>query len=242
MYRVRLVCEGPTDGDVFAAVLDAHLHGGEYQLTRLQPVGSLYGGDAGPHGGGWKGVRGWCRAAAESGGLEAVGALGPDVDALVIHVDADIAADPEHGVRKPCPPPAETIEAVETIVMGWLGVPTLPARVVLWVPCMATESWVLRGLFPSAPQAVSCLRDAAGPDCVECRAEPAQDLLGKTPKLVIRRPRSRPDGSVVQVLKKQRRAYRDAVGALSRRWADLVANLFSAQRLGNGLARWIPTP
>lgn len=242
MYRVRLVCEGPTDSDVIAAVLDAHLHGREYQLTRLQPDGSLYGGDAGPHGGGWKGVRGWCRAAAEAGGLEAVGALGPDVDVLVIHVDADVAADPEHGVLRPCPPPDATIEAVEAIVMSWLGVTTLPARVVLWVPCMATESWVLRGLFPTAPQAVSCLRVEAGPDCIECRAEPAQDLLGRTPKLIVRRRRSRPDGSVVHELKKQRGAYRDAAAALSRSWADLAASLVSAQRLGNGLSQWIPTP
>jgi hypothetical protein len=61
MYKIRLVCEGPTDYDAHGAFLDANLRGADYELTLLQPDGSLYGGDAGPHGGRWKGVRGWCK-------------------------------------------------------------------------------------------------------------------------------------------------------------------------------------
>lgn len=121
MYEIRLVCEGPTDCEFFRAVLDATLHGQDYQLTVLQPDQSLYGGDAGPHGGGWKGVRSWCRDVASAGGVEKVGAITPSVKLLVIHVDADVAAEPEHRVSKPCPPPEPTIDAVTEIVLNWLG-------------------------------------------------------------------------------------------------------------------------
>ncbi len=121
MYRVNLVCEGPTDLDVLRAVLDAHLNGEDYQLTMLQPEGSLYGGDAGPHGGGWKGVRSWCLEVAAQGGLRAIHALADDVDLLVIHVDGDIAGEPELDLAQPCPPPEDTVHAVEHMVLSWLG-------------------------------------------------------------------------------------------------------------------------
>lgn len=233
MYRVRLVCEGPTDFEVFQAVLDAHLGGEEYQLSMVQPDGSLYGGDAGPHGGGWKGVRGWCQAAAEAGGVEAVGALGEGIDLLVIHVDADIAGDGEHNVAQPCPPPAPTVRAVEGVVLSWLELDALPDRVLIWVPCMATESWVLRALFPELTEAASCLSEPPPGVCVECEPEPASLLLGKRPRLVRRR-----QGA----LKKIRASYRDARVDISNRWGDLSAHVWSAHSVEQGLNRWIPAP
>jgi hypothetical protein len=92
MYNVRLVCEGSTDHVVLEAVLFAHLNSPDFRVSRIQPDESRYGGDAGPHGGGWKGVRGWCQSVRDAGGIKAVGALPEDVDLLVIHIDADIAA------------------------------------------------------------------------------------------------------------------------------------------------------
>ncbi|MBX3143489.1 MAG: hypothetical protein KF813_07025 [Trueperaceae bacterium] len=231
MYNVKLVCEGTTDLHVFQAVLDAHLGGAEYLLGMLQPDGARYGGDAGPHGGGWKGVRGWCQAAKKAGGVEAVGALTDDVDLLVIHVDADIACDAEHNAAKPCPPPAPTVQAVEALVLGWLGVSSLPDRVLLWVPCYSTEAWVLRALFPTLSQSASCLAASPTSGCVECISDPASVLLGKTPKLVRRK-----QGQ----LKKIASAYQDAQAAITQRWGDLRAHVWSAKRIEPELVKWVP--
>lgn len=56
MYRVHLVCEGPTENVVIGTSLDHYLD--DFELIRIQPERSLFGGDQGPLGGGWKGVRG----------------------------------------------------------------------------------------------------------------------------------------------------------------------------------------
>lgn len=231
MYRIRLVCEGPTDLEVFRAILDAHLGGREYQITMIQPDGSLYGGDAGPHGGGWKGVRGWCREIAKEG-IEDLGVLEPDVDLLVIHVDADIAYDAENDVGKPCPPPDRTVLAVESIVMGWLGVKSLPDRVILWVPSMATEAVILKAIFPNLPESKSCLTIPPPTTCVECVVDPASVLERVRPPKFVRRK----DGK----LKKLRSAYRDASPQIASDWTSICVELWTAKRLDAGLNKWIP--
>jgi len=231
MYEIRLVCEGPTDLEILKAALDAHLLGQDYQITMLQPDQSLYGGDAGPHGGGWKGVRNWCRAAAAAGGMEAVGALTTAVKLLVIHVDADIASDPEHRTSKPCPPPGPTIEAVERIVLDWLGVSKLPDHVALWIPCMATEAWVLRALFPELPESAPCDTRNENRTCVECIPKPADGLLGRYPKLVRCKNNE---------LKKIRIEYVNARPEIIRTWSKIVNELTGAHNLQAEFNRWLP--
>lgn len=231
MYNIRLVCEGVTDQRVLEAVLLAHLKTPSFRINRIQPDESLYGGDAGPHGGGWKGVRGWCKSVQEAGGLEAIGALRPDVSLLIIHVDADIVLDKEHDIILPCPPPEKAILAAEKIVVEWLGLAHLPENVLIWVPGMATEAWLLRAIFPDLPQSRSCLADPLPPACVECIEDPAAVLEGKRPKFVRRKGKD---------LKKIEPAYRDAHPALAEAWGGLVDSLWSAGRLQQGLSRCIP--
>lgn len=231
MYNLKLVCEGPTDLEVFYALLDAHLLGHDYSLTMLQPDGSLYGGDAGPFGGGWKGVRGWCQSVAEGGGLEAVGALHDEVDLLVIHVDADIAADPELACACPCPPPYNTIAALERLVCDWLGLTTLPARVALWIPSMSTEAWVLSALYPA--QAPPCLPEPSAAGCVECLLDPAGALLALRAPLVKRK-----DGK----LKKMRKEYAALREDIAGRWGELTQRLWAASHLQQQLNRCLPAP
>jgi hypothetical protein len=237
MYKIRLVCEGPTDYDALGAFLDAHLRGADYELTILQPDGSLYGGDAGPHGGGWKGVRGWCRAVAQAGGPVALAALTPDTDLLIIHVDADIAYDSEIAAAHPCPPPEDTVQAVEATVLSWLGLATLPSKVALWVPSMSTEAWILRALFPTDRQSVPCAGLPVGATCVECLRDPASALLGRRPKLVQRK-RSAPNRG--EVIRKLRREYQAQRTKLAGAWTHLMADLWSATRLARHLREWIP--
>jgi hypothetical protein len=231
MYNVRLVCEGSTDHVVLEAVLLAHLNSPDFRVSRLQPDASLYGGDAGPHGGGWKGVRGWCHSVRDAGGIQSVGTLPEDVDLLVIHVDADILLDEEHDANNPCPPPDANILAAEAIVMQWLGLTTLPEKVLIWVPSMATEAWLLRAVFPALPESVSCLINPPPSVCVECFEDPAAALEGKSPRLVRRKGKD---------LKKIVKAYRDANPLVSEAWGDLAQSMWSAGRLQQGLLRWIP--
>jgi hypothetical protein len=231
MYEIRLVCEGITDQAVLEAVVHAHLNSRNFEINRIQPDSSLYGGDAGPHGGGWKGVRGWCQSVREAGGLRAVGALREDIDLLVIHVDADILLDAEHDARNPCPPPDGNILAAEAIVMQWLGITSLPERVLIWVPSMATEAWLLRSVFPGLGESLSCLTSPPPALCVECVEDPAAVLEGKSPKLVRRK-----GGD----LKKITKNYRDVKPLVSASWGDLTGSMWSAGRLQQGLSRWIP--
>jgi hypothetical protein len=228
MFKVHLVCEGPTDLEVLQAVLDACLQGIDYLPIVLQPDLSRYGGDAGPLGGGWKGVRRWCEHIAQAGGFEVLQALAPDTDMLIIHVDADIASDREISVMQPCPPPRDTILALERVMLQWLGLQSLPERVAFWIPAMATESWLLRALFPHKAEAAPCEPTAlAGVRCVECIADPASALIGERPKLVRRK-----DGAV----KKDRGAYRSQRAPLAARWPELVTELWAAHRLNEAIS------
>ena len=90
--RVALVAEGPTDAIVITAALRAMLDGTSFVITQLQPEGSIAFGE---RGGGWAGVYRWCKQSAKRGR----GRIGRDslvldfFDALVIHVDADVAGN-----------------------------------------------------------------------------------------------------------------------------------------------------
>jgi len=226
MFEVRVVCEGPTDFPVVAAALDAHLQR-EYLLKQIQPESSLYGGAAGLYGGGWKGVRGWCRSVKEAGGFEAVRAL-PKHGLLVIHVDADIAGDAEIDVDQPCPPPMATVKALKRVVLDWLGLNEIPERVVLCIPSKSTEAWLLRAFFPDDPAAVSCSLVGPQDACVECIPDPAHDLLNRTPRFVRMKDK---------VLKKNRKEYEACQNRLSKVWHDVVANCASAEWFDQQLRR-----
>ena len=166
--RIAIAAEGPTDLPIIAAALDAIL--GEVTLSFLQPPGDSIdattpGGHAGDHGGGWKGVRAWCKEARASGQWAAAFLTHRIV---VVHVDADIAADPEIDVEKACPPPSDTCDAVRQIVTGWIGGPLEP-HCVLCVPSKASDAWL-----------AAALGLASG--TVECEPNPAAWLRSSTGK------------------------------------------------------------
>ncbi|MCX5685301.1 MAG: hypothetical protein NT049_16715, partial [Planctomycetota bacterium] len=136
--RIALVAEGPTDRVVIQAALRAILSDRRFVLTQLQPEGTLAFGTMG---GGWTGVYRWCKQAAARGG----GRLGSDellfqnYDLLILHVDADVAgmryADdsitPKPGdgalpCELPCPPAADTTNALRTVLLSWCGEVAVP--------------------------------------------------------------------------------------------------------------------
>ncbi|MBI5495021.1 MAG: hypothetical protein HY904_08325 [Deltaproteobacteria bacterium] len=198
--QVRVACEGPTDTVIIRSALKAA--GLDAVVTQIQPQApnNLLGGQ-GVYGGGWKGVRGWCLNLAHSPGLVAALKLS---DLLIVHVDADIAADREIQCEGDCPPAAGTCDCVRGKVLDWLGVTRAPPRLVLCVPSKATEAWVFCALFPGDQKARG----------IECRANPASLLVGRKPKLV-RKKGSRYDKDEV--------AYEAALDRLAHGWKDVVA-------------------
>ena len=241
MFSIRLVCEGITDEIVLKAVLRAYLQSPDFTVDTIQPERSGFQGEPAEHGTGWKGVRSWCQMAQAEGGLEAVRALEPGVDLLIIHVDAEIVFEAEHNSAQPCPPPEHNVITAEDIVLSWLGLSELPEKVVIWVPSMMTEAWVLRALFPALPESSTCLDPAASSACVECISDPKATLLGKTPKLAKRKNRIK-NGRRISEVKTITSAYSGIRGSISQAWPDLVVDLWSAARLQQNLTRALPIP
>lgn len=152
-----------------------------------------------------------------------MGVLTQDTDLLIIHVDADIAYDAEIGVSMPCPPPSDTMNAIENVVLGWLSLSSLPPKVVLWVPTMATEAWLLRVFLPNLPHGAPCVGLSGGGSCAECLHDPARSLLGwKNPQLV--RLKS-------GALKKLRQGYKESRQTIAQEWQRIVGETDSAARL-----------
>ena len=147
MYRVHVVCEGPTDMVMVEAALETHLE--DFVSQQIQPEQSLFGGDQGPLGGGWKGVRSWCRQIRDQGGLRASGALA-NTDLLVVHLDADVADEDEVACARPCPPPSPTADALQEVVLSWLGEDEIRPELVFCIPSKSMEAWVLPGFWPAS--------------------------------------------------------------------------------------------
>lgn len=241
MFNIKLVCEGSTDEIVLQAVLFAYFQSPDFTVVRIQPEISEFQGEASVHGAGWKGVRSWCQMVQAAGGLEVVRALEPEVDLFIIHVDAEIVFEAEHNSAQPCPPPEQNVITAEAIVKNWLGLHELPEKVIIWVPSMMTEAWILRAIFPALPQSTSCLDPTATSDCVECISDPKATLLGKTPKLVQRRNRVK-NGRRIAEVKPITSAYKSIRGSISQSWPDLVDTLWSAAHLQRNLIQALPIP
>lgn len=224
MYRVAVVCEGPSDKAILEAVLDHYLD--DYVPLHVQPPTANVGGDAGPFGGGWKGVRAWCRQEVGArGGLGAVG-IPENSDLLVVQVDADAAGDPDLDCLRPCPPASDTADEVRAKIRGWLRVKQAPTNVVLCVPSVASETWALAALFPGAPD------DGAE---LECRTDVKALLrrLGKhlQPKLVV---------SQKGELKNHSDGYRRQQGRITAAWSQVMEVCSQAKRFGHELGALVP--
>ncbi|MCI5126704.1 MAG: hypothetical protein D3925_20055 [Candidatus Electrothrix sp. AR5] len=186
MYKIGVVCEGPTDRIIIEAILDSCMD--DYIPVSIQPPHTAVGGDAGIHGAGWKGIRTWCQQEAAGGKFNGILR---NIDILIIQVDADVQYESDAEVNRPvpCPPPESGADTVRKLLLDWLALDLLPARAVFCVPAAASETWALAALFPDAPEIVSCDSTSADIFCIECRTDIKSLLrrLGKRfrPKLVI---------------------------------------------------------
>lgn len=148
-FVAGIVCEGPSDIPVLREII-LTIWPEIDDVRVLQPevdeIGRMRAGATA----GWCGVRSWCEQ--HAGRLSEV--TDPDVgerfDLLVVALDVDIAIDA--GIANP---PA-SVGAYATkrlcdVVKGWLRTnarSALPPELVIAIPAMAIEAWVIAALFP----------------------------------------------------------------------------------------------
>jgi hypothetical protein len=178
MYRVALVCEGPSDRAILEAILDNYLD--DYVAMPVQPPICRTADNFGQFGGGWKGIRTWCESEIRRiGGFEASGLL-ENSDLVIIQIDADVSCDPAINQAVSCPPASGNVCVVSGLLDQWLGVNPIPQGVVKCIPSMASETWALVALFDSElPNNLP----------IECSGASKSELRIKTrtyqPKLVV---------------------------------------------------------
>ena len=208
----NVVCEGPSDYFVIEAALAAILDNADFTLQQIQPLASLYGGNVGPYGGGWKGVRAWCEATRRIWGSVGRSRKGIAGELLIIHLDADVADESEIDCAEVCPPASATVERLRTVLLGWMGDIAMPDWIIFCTPSKAVDAWVLVALYPN---------DEWAKTGVECRAEPARHLLNKPEKLVRLRD---------ERLQKNGGGYRRVGDIITRKWPSIQRPLCGSQQ------------
>lgn len=225
--RIAVAAEGPTDALVLEAILSALLPDEEFEFQTLQPEGSLaftpnlFAGT----GSGWAGVYGWTRqAAVEGGGSITSCSVLSHHDLLIVHLDADVAHKTYQSANisdwplqdlpcnRPCPPANATTDALQAVLLGWLGEDTCPERVVLCTPSKSIETWLLAAIRPENP--------VVSRDDWECNPNPVGQLRA-LPKAVR--------------FRKSVADYRRQQGAIVRNWNAVSARLSEAARFEAGL-------
>ena len=150
--------------EVLNAALGAILAPRTFVLTQLQPENT-----APLLGGGWGGVLKWCAATARrhTGPLAADPTLG-GFDAIVLHLDADVASFAYPQLRppvetavaaangwgalpcaSPCPPDPPSASALHAVLLSWLQPATLGPTAVVWLPAMNTGAWLAAAILPN---------------------------------------------------------------------------------------------
>lgn len=148
MSVAGVVCEGHSDFAILADVI-YKLWPEIEDVLLIQPILDSIGHAQGASGA--SGVKAWCTE--NSGALDAVidPGVGPKLDLLVIAMDADAAISA--GIDDP-PARASAYDASRLCakIRGWLG--TLPPELVIAIPAMSIEAWVVGARFekPKNPE------------------------------------------------------------------------------------------
>jgi hypothetical protein len=234
--NIGTVVEGPTDRLVLQAVLNG-LCPGEHRYFPIQPPMTF-----GETGTGWKGVRSWCRQTWQRSGssLEKIlsGHTGAPLNLLVIHVDAEIAAEhdlqeedeiPIPNVQQPCPPIQLTASQLKRVVERWLQHDNLPPQVILAIPAQDTENWTFAALFPDDEL---CLQDDY--ECTKSKRDhPGYRLtLKKYGKLL-----QRTDGTI----KKPKRHYEQVTPQIAAEWDSVCRICSQAQQFTQDVLERLPS-
>ena len=224
-FRVAVVAEGPTDKIVIEAVVFRIFGDRPFILRHLQPEESQA---FTPLGTGWGGVYRWCRQASErAGGPMRYDMLFQTYDLLILHLDAEVAAenygnagitDPTNDLpcACPCPPPEDTTNALRNVMLRWIGEAEVLPKTVFCTPAMMTETWVLCALYPDVAAAI--------PGIIECYANPHNRLQAQ-PK--------------AGRLRKTASAYRGRSVEITNSWHRVRAVCSEAERFSTALAAFV---
>lgn len=206
--RIALVAEGPTDFVIIEAALKAILQR-PFVLNQLQPEPTR------PEmGGGWGGVFKWCQEFRQRGmaNLESDPTLS-DFDLIIVHLDADVA-DKDYAecgpaveqaaltlhalpCSQPCPPPSNSVVALETVLLSWLGISSRGSKSLFCIPSKSTEAWLSAATLPVNHTLLTGL---------ECNLD-IQTRLAQLPR--------------AQRIRKSVREYRNLAGAVTSQWGQV---------------------
>jgi hypothetical protein len=166
-----------------------------FVFNLIQPEGSVAfdgaggAGDAGIFGGGWRGVYKWClQANVRNSGLFENDPLFLFYDMVILHIDADVAAENPATDKiqpipallnhlpceQPCPPCSDTTNNLRTVMLSWISKSETPPKTVLCTPSKNTEAWVMAICFPNDKEMIR--------KGFECHPSP-QDRLSQQKKV-----------------------------------------------------------
>lgn len=156
MLRVGIVAEGSCDWLVLKAMMRQIRPDVEFE--DLQPDRTL----TSKRSNGWIGVKAWCEELGPQ--LEnLMTSLAKPLHLLVIHLDCSMAN--WVGADRPCPPCVDTANALTTLIEeSWLKRVPRPPFVVLALPSMTTDTWVVATLDPPYPNLAELECDRAAED------------------------------------------------------------------------------
>lgn len=203
--RIALIAEGPTDFILIEAALRAVLQR-PFVLTQLQPEPTR------PEmGAGWGGVFKWCQEFRLRGAASIEGdPTLSQFDCVIIHLDADVAgkqyADCGPAVQdaaanllplpceQPCPPPRNTVAALEAVLLNWLGIAAVGQKSLFCIPSKACDAWLAAATLPYGHALLVGL---------ECNLG-LETALSQLPKAL--------------KIRKTRREYQARAGAITQQW------------------------
>ena len=224
--RIGLVAEGKTDLVVIEAALQSILGDRSFVLKLLQPETSAPFGGAGQHGGGWGGVYRWCRQHVSMQDPTGVNSSLQAFDLIMLHLDADVAEETYQnaGIQNgwadlpcpfPCPPAADSVDALRQVLCHWLDLTTetaIPPHWVFCIPSMSSEAWLVSALY----------RDTAPGILDEIACNPALETwLSQRPVREIK---------LIRSGKKHVRSYQDVASRLTVAWENVRNHCSQAQR------------
>lgn len=226
--RIALVAEGQTDRIVVEAALKAVL-ARPFVLTLLQPEATQ------PRmGTGWGGVFKWCQAFR----LRGMANMASDptlshLDLVIVHLDVDVAhkhyADCGPAVAQAaqtlqalpcaqtCPPPSDTVAALEQVLLSWLGLSSTGPKCLFCLPSKATEAWLAAAILPNHHHLLNGL---------ECNLN-ITDALSQLPKALR--------------IKKTAREYTQRAGDVTAKWAQVKTHCTQAVQFEQHLQSLAPT-
>ncbi len=166
MKHVKLIMEGTTDWAYFKPFIEAVV-GEEIEYDPLNPNLDRATEKHDRESKGCLGVKRMCEKLG-GGFLRIIDYVkNPPCDAIVIHLDADVAGRSDFqsmGVRNcPCPPAIDTCNSIRELVKEWIGYDAnddLFKKIIIVIPSKATEAWL--GIIDNGLFINECTKDPAG--------------------------------------------------------------------------------